>query len=73
MTNPQNAGKAFARSNNGVPIMSKRIVQAFATIKNQDTLVVIGRTAKPLSSVGLPRGQNWPTLLKTSRLADAAE
>ena len=36
--------------------MSKRIVQAFANIKNQDTLVVIGRTAKPHSGVGLPEG-----------------
>ncbi len=36
--------------------MSKRIVQAFANIKKQDTLVVIGRTAKPHSSVGLPEG-----------------
>ena len=36
--------------------MSERIVQAFATIKKQDTLVVIGRTAKPHSSVGLPTG-----------------
>ena len=34
--------------------MSKRIVQAFATIKKQDRLVVIGRTAKPRSGVGLP-------------------
>ena len=34
--------------------MSERIVQAFATIKKQDTLVVTGRTAKPHSGVGLP-------------------
>ena len=36
--------------------MSKRIVQAFATIKKQDRLVVIGRTAKPHSGVSLPAG-----------------
>ena len=36
--------------------MSERIVQAFANIKNQDTLVVIGRTAKHHSGVGLPEG-----------------
>ncbi len=36
--------------------MSERIVQAFANIKNQDTLVVIGRTAKPHTGVGLPKG-----------------
>ncbi len=34
--------------------MAERIVQAFATIKNRDTLVVIGRAAKPHSGVGLP-------------------
>ncbi len=36
--------------------MSKRIVQAFANIKKQDRLVVIGRTAKPHSGVSLPAG-----------------
>ena len=36
--------------------MSERIVQAFATIKNRDTLAVIGRTAKPHSGAGLPEG-----------------
>ena len=36
--------------------MSKRIVQAFANIKKQDRLVVIGRTAKPHSGVSLPVG-----------------
>ncbi len=34
--------------------MSERIVQAFAIIKKQDTLVVTGRTAKPHSGVDLP-------------------
>ncbi len=36
--------------------MSKRIVQAFANIKKQDRLVVIGRTAKPHIGVSLPAG-----------------
>ena len=36
--------------------MLERIIQAVADIKNQDTLVVIGRTAKPHSDVGLPKG-----------------
>ncbi len=36
--------------------MSERIVQAFANIKKQDRLVVIGRTAKPHSGAGLPAG-----------------
>ena len=53
--------------------MSERIVQAFATIKKQDTLVVIGHTAKPHSSVGLPTAQGWPMRLKTSRLADVGK
>ena len=36
--------------------MSKRIVQAFANIKKQDRLVVIGRTAKPHGGASLPKG-----------------
>ena len=36
--------------------MSDRIVQALVNIKNHDTLVVIGHTAKPHSGADLPKG-----------------
>ena len=54
--------------------MSDRIVQALVNIKNHDTLVVIGHTAKPHQRRGSSKGhRTGPTLLKTLKLADAGE
>ena len=48
--------------------MPEQIIQAVANIKNQDTLVVIGRTAKPHSGAGLPEGAELAHTLKDIKI-----
>ena len=51
--------------------MSKRIVQAFANIKKQDRLVVIGRTAKPHALEDIKIGRRGKVKIVPRKLSSA--